>query len=116
MGFMRAIAAVVVSTCLVGVTAHAADVPNSYADVVDRATFDEVRQKMEGAKAGVKVQVHAVSTSAMMAVQSMNWSCGCTVATGCGARPAHAATRAHTAPIKSKRREKSTRLKVRVTF
>jgi len=54
MGFMRAIAAVVVSTCLVGVTAHAADVPNSYADVVDRATFDEVRQKMEGAKAGVE--------------------------------------------------------------
>jgi cytochrome c peroxidase len=51
---MRAIAAVVVSTCLLGVTVRAADVPNSYADVVDRATFDEVRQKMEGAKAGVE--------------------------------------------------------------
>ena len=51
---MRAFAAVVVSSCLAGVSAHAADVPNSYADVVDRASFDDVRQKMEGAKAGVE--------------------------------------------------------------
>lgn len=33
--------------------AHAADVPNVYADVVDRVPFEQVKQRMEGDKAKV---------------------------------------------------------------
>ena len=50
----RALATLVISSCLAAASASAADVPNSYADVVDRATFDEVRQRMESQKAGVE--------------------------------------------------------------
>ncbi|HEV7713976.1 MAG TPA: hypothetical protein VGO53_00150, partial [Steroidobacteraceae bacterium] len=35
---------------LAAMAARAADVPNVYADVVDRVPFDEVKQRMEGNK------------------------------------------------------------------
>jgi len=41
------------SASLLATSASVADQPNVYADVVDRASFDEVKQRMEGAKAGV---------------------------------------------------------------
>ena len=36
-----------VAASVAGTAARAADVPNSYADVVDRASFDDVKQRME---------------------------------------------------------------------
>jgi cytochrome c peroxidase len=49
----RALGILVLSSCLVAGLGRAADVPNSYADVVDRATFDDVKQRMEGNKSKV---------------------------------------------------------------
>ncbi len=48
------IAFVLISSGLVASVAHAADQPNVYADVVDRAPFEETMRKMSAAKAGVE--------------------------------------------------------------
>jgi cytochrome c peroxidase len=42
-----------ISSCLAVGIARAADVPNSYADVVDRATFEDVKRRMEANKTKV---------------------------------------------------------------